>query len=280
MTDPLTDPLQDVSGPDWCRQVGNATLDAFVAYVGRQAGESLTLAQFDMLARRFQAEPALMADRYRALWQAGGWTRRGSDLPDRRGAPLQRLLVERFAHLLAPAGSALTTLADGSPAIPRAAIHGILAALATMTPGDLWDQARRRCIDIVASLRMHNGVAFSWQQVEQDPEVSQLLDDVRMAVLPYFEDFAKRRRWFVTVVDRHQSESYGPDPGGQPVLHITLLDEPGFDRVFTAIFQDIAHCLVDPAGRAALAERYGAEALAALARLLERLPLAGTRVHA
>lgn len=273
MTDLDSELPQDLAGPDWCRQVGDAALGAFVDYVAFQAGEAVTLPQLRALAARFQAEPVLLADRYRALWQAGGWTRRGSDMPDRRGAPLQRLLVERFAHLLAPAGSALTTLADGSPAIPRASIAGILAAMATMTPGDLWDQARRRCIDIVASLRMCNGTGFTWDQVEREPEVVQLLDDVRMAVLPYFDDFAKRRRWFVTVVDRHQADHYGPDASGQPILHMTLLDEPGFDRVFAAIFQDLAAGLADPARRAALAERYGTPAVAALGRLLEHLNL-------
>jgi hypothetical protein len=280
MSDPDSVDLQELSGPDWCRHVGDTAVEAFVAFVIAQASDPVSPVQLAALAKRFRDDHALMADRYRALWQAGGWTRRGSDLPDRRGAPLQRLLVERFAHLLAPAGSALTQLADGSPAIQRAAIPGILSAMATMTPGELWDQARRRCIDIVAGLRMHSGADFAWEQAEREPEVMQLVDDVRMAVLPYFDDFAKRRRWFVTVVDRHQADHYGPDASGRPVVHKTLLDESGFDRVFAAIFRDLALRVVDPSGRASLAARYGFPAIAALARLLEHLTLGKAKVPA
>lgn len=272
--------LHEMSGPDWCRHVGEAAVDGFVAFVAAQPGGAPTPEALADLAAHFRGDHALMAERYRTLWAAGGWTRRAADLPDRRGAPMQRLLVERFAHLLAPAGSSLTALADGTPAIQRAAIPGIIAAMATMTPGELWDQARRRCIDIVAGLRMRAGSGFTWEQAERDPEVMQLVDDVRMAVLPYFEDFAKRRRWFVAVVDRHQADHYGPDAAGRQVTRQTLLDESGFNRVFAAIYRDLARRLVDPPGRAALAARYGTTQLSALTHLLEQLSLGNARVPA
>lgn len=260
------------SGPDWCRQIGAATLDGFLAYAAGKATEALTLTDLRGLAQRFNADPEIMAERYRALWAQGGWTRRGDETPDRRSAPLQRLLVEGFEHLLAPAGSSLDTLADGSPAIPRAAIAGVLSALATMAPGNLWDQARRRCVDIVAGLRQRHGASFQWTQVEQDPEIRRLVDDVRMAVLPYFTDYDKRRRWFLAVVDRHQPDLDRPDVDGRPMTHQTLLDEPRFDRMFAALLDDLFRRLKDPASRADLAGRYGAQSLEDLAELLGHLP--------
>lgn len=275
-----TPDLHELSGPELCRHVGEVAVDAFVAFVAAHSTGPVTPDQLGALAERFRSDHALLAERYRTLWTAAGWTRRGADLPDRRAAPLQRLLVDRFAHLLAPAGSSLTELADGTPAIPRAALPGILAAVATMTPGTLWDQARRRCVDIVASLRMRHGGAFDWEQVEHDAEATELVDDVRMAILPYFADFEKRRRWFITVVDRHQPEHQGPDAAGRPVARQTLLDEAGFDRIFAALYRDLGRRLFDPAGRAALIGRYGSEAVTALARLLERLATGKTRAAA
>lgn len=280
MTELTPDPLQDISGPDWCRQVGDAALDGFLAFLSGRGNGPFDLNQLRQIAQGFKADHAVMAERYRSLFQAGGWSRRGSDVPDRRSAPLQRLLVERFQHLLAPAGSELETLADGSAAIPRAAIPGILAAFATMTPGNLWDQARRRCVDIVADLRMRLGSDFTWQRAEVHPEVMKLVDDVRMSVLPYFDNFAKRRRWFVTVVDRHQADHYGPDSSGMPVVHKTLLDEERFDRLFGAVYRDLAERLCDDAARTQLGKRYDEHAIVALAHLLEHLPLKNTPVPA
>ncbi|MEZ5667452.1 MAG: hypothetical protein R3F55_08480 [Alphaproteobacteria bacterium] len=263
---------QDGSGQTWCRQVGDAALDGFLAFVAGQAAAGLTMDRLRALAAAFKGDPAIMAGRYGELWRAGGFSRRGDDTPDRRSAPLQRLLVEKFEHLLAPAGSDLKTLADGSPAIPRAAIPGILSALATMAPGNLWDLARRRCVDIVASLRQRHGADFTWALVERNPEVGQLVDDVRLAVLPYFDDFAKRRRWFVTVVDRHQPELGVPDAAGVPIGHFDLLDDRNFDRLFAGLFADLAERLRDREARARLYDHYGAAAVAALEQLIGHLP--------
>ena len=136
-----------------------------------------------------------------------------------------------------------------------------------MAPGDLWDRARRRCVDIVAGLRQRHTTDFKWSQVVEDPEVQRLVDDVRMAVLPYFADYAKRRRWFLTVVDRHQPDLNRPDFDGQPMSHQLLLDEPRFDRMFAALLSDLFARLDEPSARADLAGRYGAQALDDLAAL-------------
>lgn len=271
MTESDTDSLQDQSGPEWCRQIGEAALDGFLVFVAGQGSQPLTPSELRALAQRFKADPEIMADRYQSLWGAGGQAKHGADIPDRRAAPLQRLLVERFAHLFAPSGSGLRTLADGSAAVDRQAIPGILAAFATMAPGNLWDRARRRTVDIAAELRMRHGPGFSWEQVERNPEVHDLMDDVRMAVLPYFEDFEKRKRWFLGVVDRHQASNYGPDADGMPVLKKTLLDDEGLVRVLAGIYDNLAVRQASAEGRSALTERYGPDAVAALTSLLENL---------
>lgn len=271
MTEFDTDTRQDQSGPEWCRQVGDAALDGFLVFVAGQGSQPLTPSELRALAQRFKADPEIMADRYQTLWNAGGQAKHGADIPDRRAAPLQRLLVERFAHLFAPSGSDLRTLADGSAAVERQAIPGILAAFATMAPGNLWDRARRRTVDIAAELRMRHGPGFNWEHVERHPEVQALMDDVRMAVLPYFEDFEKRKRWFLGVVDRHQADNYGPDADGMPVLKKTLLDDDGLTRVLAGIYDNLAVRLASAKDRAALIERYGSDAVAALSDLLDNL---------
>ena len=272
MNDLGNDHANRLAGPAWCRSLGKATIDGFLAFISNQAGDSLSIDQLRKLARRFNDDPTIMADRYSELWRAAGWSRRGDDTPDRRSAPLQRLLVERFEHLLSPPGSDIQSLPDGTPAIPRASIGGILAAMATMAPGNLWDLARRRCVDVVAGLRQQMGADFRWDQVQANADVAKLVDDVRMAVLPYFEDFEKRRRWFLAVVDRHQPELGWADAHGQPVTHLDLLDEYGFDRVFAALFGDLVDRIRDRQARAKLLDQYGPSALASLDSLTAHLP--------
>ncbi len=260
------------SGPEWCHLVGHHAIDAFVAFVERMAGEQpVTPAQLKAFATKFNAHPVGLDETYEKLWRAAGWTRPGEDMPDRRTAPLQRLLIERFEDILAPYGHAGGEMSDGQYRVNRQVIGGFMSAMATMVPGDLWARARQACVDLIVELQIHNTASELWERMRANADARTHVDDVLMSVLPYFRDFAKRRDWFLGVVDRHQVVPDGPDSHGNLSHATCVMDARAFSAVFALLFEDLFQRRRDDNSLAALVARYGAAAIDDLDRMQANL---------
>ena len=256
------------SGPEWCHLVGHHAVDAFVAFVERMAGErAITPAQLQALATKFVMHPVGLDETYERLWRAAGWTRPGEDMPDRRSAPLQRLVVERFEDLLAPYGHAGGEMSDGTYRVNRQIIGGFMSAMATMVPGDLWARSRQACIDIVSDLQLQHTATEVWDAMRADQGSRTQVDDVLISVLPYFREFAKRREWFLGVVDRHQVVPDGPDARGNLSQAACIMDTRAFNAVFGQLFEDLFQRRRNADALAALVARYGEGAISDLDRL-------------
>jgi hypothetical protein len=189
-----------------------------------------------------------------AIFESEG---RGED----RKAPLLRLMVWPFAHLLPEHGSR-----DGAGrTMSRRIIPGYMAALEDMVGPVFFGRQQERSRELVRTMRNARGGAFRWEDVYDDRQSRDIVDDMLVHLAGEFEDFDPQRDWFIGLVNDAMPL---PTNGAG---HAVALDDDGFASLMKALYSHLAQALATREGEARLIERHGAAAVKNVLALLAEL---------
>ena len=214
-----------------------------------------------------------LTDRLRQVWASLTTDPQHSIFDERRVFHFERIVVEQFAHLFVSDQE----LATANGALSRRIIPGFLRAMQMMTGPAQFDDFEARGRDIVRRVRNDSGDEFRWDLVYADDETRWLANDLVCHIAGHFDDLAKGRSWFIATLNNHmRPTSAGSD-----------LDEPidwsfgnmEFQNLMCALYADLKLRLNTEEDIRMLTERYGADAVERLQRLIRVLD-ARTRMAA
>lgn len=238
-----TSPKTTSHGPSCCESVGSTMIGHFVTRLEVEAGKaggSLDAAQIRALAQRFIAtEQARFKGFYQRSWDECTILRESHLLEGARKMPFDRVLMRRFAHLFPP-----RTGDDGGTGIlSRRIIPGFNVAIDKMIGPALYQHCQTRCEVIVDRHALGDG-GWNWEAIHADLDAKLLVNEALVVVAGTFSSFAKRRAWFLEMVNAHLT----PVRRGASDEHFRL-GESGFSALMRALFADLAASLrIDPDG--------------------------------
>jgi hypothetical protein len=103
---------------------------------------------------------------------------------------------------------------------------------------------------------------YLWDDIYADRDARLLVNDVLMLVAHYFADFAKRRAWFMEMINGHLGPAGAEDGFWQLTHH-------GFSELMRALFADLRH--LRRGAPKDLSARYGEQSTLALDTFLKEL---------
>ena len=261
MSKPLAKPL--VAGPACCNSIAGTVVSHFVTRLLAEVdavGGAVTGGQIRFLASTF-----LKDDKFEALFQRHfdkcTAAREAALFEQARRYPFDRVMMKRFAHLFpARAGD------DGGRVgvLSRRVIPGFTEALNKMIGPLLYDQCQTRCQEVVDRHRRPDGGTIDWEPVYRDPATRAMVNDVLVVMAHHFDNFDKRREWFITVVNTHLA------PGQANAADETWqLDARSFGQLMTGLFADLRAEVVADAMR--IRSHYGERTYDCLQEFFRRL---------
>lgn len=164
-----------------------------------------------------------------------------------RKYPLERLIVQRFDHLLAPHGQQPVQ----GQTLSRRVIPAFIAALQQMVGPELYDEYENRCQEIVDETRERMGDSFSWPIIYADPGAHVLVTDILVYIARYFDDVERRRHWMEDFFDRVMP------PGKTQAEQQWKFESIEFHMLMDTLYQDLQRGLSDEHYAARLKKRYG-----------------------
>jgi len=165
----------------------------------------------------------------------------------KRKFPLERLIVQRFDHLLAPHGRAPIQ----GQTLSRRVIPAFIAALQQMVGPELYQEYEDRCQAIVDATRDRMGDTFAWSIVYADLSAHVLVTDILVYIARYFDDIERRRHWMEDFFERVMP--HGKTKEEQQWMFAAF----EFHMLIDALYQDLQRGLSDPHYAARLKKRYG-----------------------
>ncbi|MDJ0685518.1 MAG: hypothetical protein QNJ84_12510 [Alphaproteobacteria bacterium] len=187
-----------------------------------------------------------------------------------RRFPLERLLVQRFDHLLVPHG----TNAVQGESFSRRAISGFLYALMQMVGEDLFEDYRARCKELIDETRRTEGDAFDWKRFYDNAGARVLVTDILVYIARYFDDVPKRRAWMIDIFERAMP------PATETGEDDWRFGDIEFHMLLDSLYADLGRSLLDDAALERLRKRYGAASLRTVAQALESLKIDRRSVEA
>jgi hypothetical protein len=127
---------------------------------------------------------------------------------DKRVNCLGRIIVHRFMHLVS---SGENQSAD-SPELTRPCIPGFIEILIMAIGRDRYDDCYERAQDIVAHLKQETGKQSVWDEFYVSAEGQDLVREFLLSMMEQFDDFEKRRSWFIEVMNTHLDHHHGLEP--------------------------------------------------------------------
>jgi len=177
-----------------------------------------------------------------------------------RRFPFDRLIVHGFAHLFGDGGT------DDPDRVTRKVLPGFFMAMDKMLGEEPAEAFQAKTRAIVERLAPGANAEPDWETLYADAEARGLALDALLAMAPYFEDFVKRRDWFLALVNGHLTAPLAgdPDPDWE-------LSPRGFERLTDALFADLRAALADTNVRAQLIKRHDGVTVFEAGRALERM---------
>ncbi|NQV55306.1 MAG: hypothetical protein HQ503_05550 [Rhodospirillales bacterium] len=250
------------TGPFSSNAQSKALADTIVsAFTGRLLAEAekngghLTSADIKRLAGELDARRGQLEAMFRQSFEQYVHARERAVFDHARQYPFDRLIVNSFADLFLPARAE----DDGINAVTRRVLAGFFLAMDLMIGGEAVEEFQIRARAIVERLSAGDEAEFNWQKLYDDADAGDLCLDALVAFAPYFEDYFKRRDWFVPLVN-----------GNLDSTDDWELTDMGFGNLVGALFSPL-HAALGGDARAGLEKRHGAKTLSALERILDAL---------
>lgn len=246
------------AGPHYCAAISATMLGHFLTRLqdeARRVGGALTYDQIASAATRYIQEFHRFDGVLQHSYDDCSRAREAVAWDKTRRRLFDRVLMKRFAHLF-PARSG-DDGSSGEAILSRRVIPGFNLAINKMIGPILHDQCQQRAHSILERLRGKSG-ATDWSLVQDDIEARALVNDVLVVVAHYFENFEKRRDWFMTLVNSNLAPPAAddPDPNWQVTPQV-------FQRLMQALFEDLFRMMLIDHGSPVRA-RYGEHSLETL----------------
>lgn len=224
-------------------------------------GGALALADLERLAADFHTKSAALRQAFELTFESYARARERAKFAQNRNYPFDRVLVQRFEHLLARGPAS-------GDAIPRRVLQGFFMAVQMMLGPEVLESYQERCRVIVERIRNAQGGKFAWPDLYADPETAVLAFEALIAMAAYFADYDKRARWFLTIVNGHLAPA---GANASPEEAAWQLGEAAFRRFLAAFFAEIKDSVATAVARTDFAERFGVENCRAVSEAMARI---------
>ena len=256
----IDDNLADANGGGQTsggREVENAAnnlLDMFLRMLETDAarmGGSLTTERMRLIADSLRSNRDAVEPLYEAAYRACFKMVEREAWMDKRVNCLGRILVHHFLHLV----SNDENLPVDSPKFSRPCIPGFIEILIMAIGRDYCDVCYAKAQEIVARIKKATGKQIVWDEFYVSAEGQVLVREVLLSLMEQFDDFDKRRTWFIEVMNTHLDHHHGAEQRGNGSAHWRFRTEH-FQHLMQALYTDLPGLgddLQDGAKRAALA---------------------------
>ncbi len=227
----------------------------------QKRGGQLSLANIDEMRAEFDGQTLALSAAFEQSFEAYIQARERAAWDTKRDFPFDRLIVKKFSHLFSE------KRVGRFDRVSRRMLPGFFMALGMMLGPDIVDDLQGRCHLIVEQLKEEQGDHFDWADAYESEQANAIVLDALVPVARHFEDFEKRREWFIALVNGHLTavqDSEKNDAGWE-------LTTAGFDRFLTALLQDLSAVLQSENDRPRIVKRYGADAVNAVIRVEKAL---------
>ncbi|MGB0671048.1 MAG: hypothetical protein ACPGNT_06090 [Rhodospirillales bacterium] len=180
-----------------------------------------------------------------------------------RQFPFDRVIVKTFSHLFADEA----TIARGGAALSRRLLPGFFMALGMMVGPEVLEEYQEKSRRTVQRLKDRLDDDFNWNAVYSDPNVTPLILDAQVKMALHFEDLAKRRHWFIELVNANLAKA-DPNRGEGKFSAAWVMTPPSFHALMDGLFADLAKQLGNVEGRTDLMMDYGKEVTDRLIKVL------------
>ena len=254
-----------------CEGLAFAILHAFAERLTGEAERTdgvISADRIQALVRTFGAEEA---EHFRANFRSRleeFLTRREKEFWDQnRKRPFDRVLVKRFAHLLAPEGG----LGTEGP-LSRRLLPGFFQAMEKLAGPELFSQCQRACKGILRAKREEPGADAGdlYDELYDSEEANGLVDDVLMVVASHFAEFDRRVDWLLDLINGHLGIPEDYEFEG-PAVYTWQLERQGLLDLLGGLFASIREKMASEPGRHQIQERYGQKARGIIETLLVHL---------
>ena len=272
--DDATDQPPNLSSAEQSRALAEAVIESFAKRLtdaARKRGGFLTLADLDELNSEFRAKTAQLQRVFQQTFEQYVKARERAAFDHARRFPFDRVIVNTFAHLFTPEVAA----EHGRDRVSRRLLPGFFLAMDKMLGTEQVEGFQDGCRAIVERLAPGAESDLNWDRVYGDPETATLALDALFAFAPYFEEYNKRRDWFIALVNANLTPAEGTAAatGDHPEAD-WLMTERGFGNLVDGLFLDLRRGLADGGARDALAARHGGAACFAVEASLDRMDTA------
>ena len=238
-----------------CRFVSESYLERFLLFVAREAPKgTLEAAGLEALADRFRQSDAAIKGVLQNSFFTCNQARQNKERENERQNHLGRLLVQQISPLFVEAGGA--TPQDGG--LSREILPGLFHALElAIGSGPLRDY-QERCT--VAFDRLHETIGddFEWDDFFGDIEVLEILIDILVDLSRSFEDFERRKEWFIDLINKGIT---GDDGASQKATPDWRFGDRHFTTFCAAFFRPLAEAMMIDLDRERIVEAFGSTEL-------------------
>jgi hypothetical protein len=254
-----------------CEGLAFAILHAFAERLSTEAEKTdgaITVERIQAMVRTFGAEEA---EHFRANFRTrleDFLTQREKEFWDQnRKRPFDRVLVKRFAHLLAPEGG----LGTEGP-LSRRLLPGFFLSMEKLAGPELFSQCQRACKGILRAKREEPGADAGdlYDQLYDSEEANVLVDDVLVVVASHFAEFDQRVDWLHDLINNHLGIPEDYEFEG-PAVHTWRLEREGLLDLLGGLFASIREKMTSEPGRDQIQKRYGQKARGIIETLLVHL---------
>ncbi len=243
-------------------------VDRLTAEAERKGG-SLTISDIKALNEEFEKKTQVLQTVFEKSFEEYVNARERAVWDQKREFPFDRQLVDRFAHLF-PSGRG-NTLETG--AISRRVLPAFFVALNLMLGHDVVEDYQEKCRAIVQDLKKKRGKTFSWEDVDDDKDINNIILDAVIGMANHFEAAEKRSGWFRNLINDNLGP---PDVAGEgPRSADWQLSDEGFSRFMAALFSIVRETMETETGRLQITKRHGADTTALVFDILKGLDKIG-----
>jgi hypothetical protein len=223
-------------------------------------GGYLTVSDISQLSEEFDRKRGQLEKVFQQSFEQVARARERAVFDHARAYPFDRLIVNTFEALFLPERSA----ADGADAVTRRVLPGFFLSMDMMVGKDMVEEFQERCRKIVARLSRGQEQSFNWQMLYDDRQAKDCCLDALVAFAPYFEDWEKRRDWYLPLINGNldAADEWELTPGG-------------FANLAGVMFSQLKSGLANTQTRAELEKRHGRNPCVALDLILVKLGNAG-----
>ena len=226
-------------------------------------GGFLTVSDISQLSEKFDRKRGQLEKVFQQSFEQFVRARERAVFDHARAYPFDRLIVNTFEELFLQERAR----SDAGDAVTRRVLPGFFLSMDMMIGKDMVEEFQERCRKIVARLSRGQEQSFNWQMLYDDMEAKDVCLDALVAFAPYFEDWPKRRDWFLPLIN-----------GNLDAADDWELTAGGFANLIGTMFWGLNSGLADTQARAALEKRHGRNPCVQLDLILVKLSNAGLKL--